>query len=459
MLYRGQAAIDHPKQGMVPDHMKAFAAVAQKRNELIMVRPVSPWAKKMIEDGCPTKGFAVKAKSSNWGPQCGLIPADPAYPFLSKVGKGPKQQDNVKFIKYGLAHPEPTTHLQISGARIDELKQINDPETGNFPIIRDVRSGEHGDRLLTSICPESKGEEFHFLAKHISGSGASAQYLIYLRIIETFNVSGIDFKEYFHPVYVFSGPTPDGGQKPLVADYDLLTVSPRWKDFDPKQDSPIIPIGIKNAFKQAQKLHKSEMTLKLTPYEPSTDPLAAGIEVRKYEESHDYGNWSVRVRNAVRSLNEKMGYVDTRDCLRTVHHSADLISPFPQVIVDDLPATIFLPSRQNEINFTIILIDDRETLEQFLQKAGQIFYIPRNSAHKGSEAGGLSNLWGSEGFNKREMLEEHFRKRLGGEDTEARNMQRRSESQYRKAQIRTNALRFAKAIEELVKVLNTANID
>ena len=99
MLYRGQSAIDHPKQGMLAEHMKHFAEVARRRGELIMVRPVSPWAKKMIEDGCPTKGFAVKAKSSNWGPQCGLIPADPAHPYLSKVGKGPKQADNVKFIR------------------------------------------------------------------------------------------------------------------------------------------------------------------------------------------------------------------------------------------------------------------------------------------------------------------------------------------------------------------------
>lgn len=292
MLYSGRDAVNHPKQGMSEAHMAAFATVARKRQELIMVRPVSPWAKQMISDGYPTKGFAVKAKSSN--------------------------------------------------------------------------------------------------------------------------------------------------QKPLVADYDLL-VSPYWRDWDPRKDNPFIPVAIKNAFNTAKKLHQTEVerskpttglgrkvywedsagewvkrTRDTAPeierpqirHNPSTAPRAAGMEVGSYEESHEYGNRSNRVRDCVDELNKQMGYTDKRACLRTVHHNAVLISPFPQDIKDDLPATIFLPTSVDDINVHMWVIDAPENLKWFLKVASEDFYLPRNSAHKGN--GGIDNDWGISGFKDNQALKDRF---------------------------------------------------
>lgn len=449
MITSGRGAIDHPKQGMLESHIRAFAAVARKRKELITVRPVSPWAKAMIADGCPTKGFAVKAKSSNWGPQCGLIPADPAHPYLSKVGMDKDgMEGNVKFIKYGLAHPEATTPLVVTRARIDELLEQIDPETGAPPLSSATARGGHdvGDLLLTATCPKSSGKAFTFLAKHQGGSGASARFAIFLRMAEPFVVSGIDFTEWFHPVYVFSGPTPDGGQKPLVADYDLLSVSPLWRDFDPKLDNPIIPVGIKNAFKTAKKLHEAELGLRAkgkTTAASSTDARAAGSEVGQYEESHDFGNWSVRVRNCVDALNAAMGYVGKDACLRTVHHSADLISPFPQDIKDDLPATIFVPTLVDDIDSSVWLIDDPENLLWFLETASKNWYIPRNSAHKGKDKGGLDNQWGPEGFRRIDDLERHLQRRVANKDVEARLTHASSQVKHATAKLEAMARQLA----------------
>lgn len=59
--------------GMVWDHAEAFAAVANSARAIVMVRPVNPDAASLIARNVATKGMAVKGKSSNWGPQVGLI--------------------------------------------------------------------------------------------------------------------------------------------------------------------------------------------------------------------------------------------------------------------------------------------------------------------------------------------------------------------------------------------------
>ena len=60
-------------QGMPPAHIEAFSHVAKQRQEVIIVRPVSIICRRLLEEGYPTKGFHIKGKSSNWGPQAAFI--------------------------------------------------------------------------------------------------------------------------------------------------------------------------------------------------------------------------------------------------------------------------------------------------------------------------------------------------------------------------------------------------
>jgi len=77
-------AIAIEQSNMVPEHAEAFSKVAQRNGEILLFRPVNPHATKLIAEDAATKGMNIKGKSSNWGPQKGMIPVDPMY---SKMGK------------------------------------------------------------------------------------------------------------------------------------------------------------------------------------------------------------------------------------------------------------------------------------------------------------------------------------------------------------------------------------
>lgn len=433
MIHFGKDAIDHPLQGMVKEHMDAFAAVAKKRKEIIMVRPVSIWAKSLIKAGFPTKGFHVKAKSSDWGPQCGLIVSDPDLAWLSKTGRGRKQEANKISITNALKEEQPTVPLELSGERIKELHKKKDPSTKKPPITKIKLEGEH--LILTGICPNSdpKERQVEFWAFHKGGRN----YKIHVILKEDTIKGGKQLKELgvIHPIWVFSGATEDGSQKPLVADYDLLGVCPRWADWDAKKDIPILPVAIRGKagqrcvdyFKELQRRRDLRRFAEGKPLDALPPHLSrkknkAGSEVKRYEEHVDYGNWSVRVRDCVLDLNKQMGYTGRRECLKTVHHSADLISPFVQEGEDYVPATIFLPDdslatelfKKNggygsgiklgrwALASTTLLVDTKEDLEDFfVYLTKKEYYVPLNAGHEELRGiKGMMQKWGPKGFSK-----------------------------------------------------------
>jgi len=435
MICFGKDAIDYPLQGMLPEHMSAFAAVAKKRQEIIMVRPVSVWAKTLIKAGFPTKGFHVKAKSSNWGPQCGLIVSDPDLAWLSKTGKGDKQKANKEFITKALEEKQPTVPLELSRDRIQELKTKPDPSTGQPPVIGVKPAKEN--LILTGICPHSRKEKVEFWAFYTGTTRGKKIYKIHVILKEDTIGGGKELKGLgvIHPIWVFSGPTEDGSQKPLVADYDLLGVCPRWADWSAEKDIPIIPVAIKGKaaqkgveyFKELQRRRDQRRLAQRKPLDALPAHLSgkkkkAGSEVQRYEEHLDYGNWSKRVRDSVLDLNKQMGYTGRRECLKTVHHSADLISPFVQEGEDYVPATIFLPDDSLATDLfkkeggyesgiklgrwalasTTLLVDTKEDLEDFfLYLTEKGYYVPLNAGHE--ELRGIKGMvqkWGPKGFSK-----------------------------------------------------------
>jgi hypothetical protein len=85
--------------------MEATALVANRQGEVIIFRSTGPWAKRWLERGYPSKNFHVKGKSSDWGPQAGLVP----YNGLdSKVGYDPGKAEkgtkaNIEGLHSGFA--------------------------------------------------------------------------------------------------------------------------------------------------------------------------------------------------------------------------------------------------------------------------------------------------------------------------------------------------------------------
>ena len=98
----------HPDQGMTLADMNATLIVAAARNEIIMFRDTGAWSRPYIAKGHPTKPFHVKGKSSDWGPQAGLVPYNSEYSkaFDPKaVKKG--IEENKKSINGNYARPIP----------------------------------------------------------------------------------------------------------------------------------------------------------------------------------------------------------------------------------------------------------------------------------------------------------------------------------------------------------------
>ncbi|HEX4878287.1 MAG TPA: anthrax toxin-like adenylyl cyclase domain-containing protein, partial [Limnobacter sp.] len=82
-LLSGKKAIE--QSGLVPSHVAAMQTIASRFNLILMFRPVNRLSTGLLAEGGVAKGMHIKAKTSDWGPMAGLIPADQA---LSKKWQG-----------------------------------------------------------------------------------------------------------------------------------------------------------------------------------------------------------------------------------------------------------------------------------------------------------------------------------------------------------------------------------
>ncbi len=81
-----QAAIENSH--IVPAHAEAFSQIAKLRNEVIIMRPVNPYATERIAQNSSTKSMFVHGKSSDWEKHSGYIPRDQKYSKLGNPEKG-----------------------------------------------------------------------------------------------------------------------------------------------------------------------------------------------------------------------------------------------------------------------------------------------------------------------------------------------------------------------------------
>ena len=153
------------RRGGVPvEHALRMQAVARQTNTVFGIRPVERIVTTLIEEGFPTKGFSVKGKSSNWGPQAGFICVDQ---HLSKR----ENRDTAEIRKLNLAVAKgmdggayTQTDLRISQQRLAELVR-------NFGLVAD---GVGPVRLLTAQGPSGKRYEFEAARSRTVSTGSAA---------------------------------------------------------------------------------------------------------------------------------------------------------------------------------------------------------------------------------------------------------------------------------------------
>ena len=195
------------RSGYVKEHAVAFAEVAQSENKIILARPVNPDATTLIKNNRATKGMSVKGKSSNWGPQKGLIAADQKFSKIWTVYSGAKRTGqidkfNSKVNSLLMNEPDVAVKIHFNDFRCDKgepyevysVKSVWEPDA------------EKAIRLLQ----EGMWYEWNKSETENCGIRPCVSHCTFLDV-DTF--------------FVLADPsTPEGKPLPYTADYDLLGI-------------------------------------------------------------------------------------------------------------------------------------------------------------------------------------------------------------------------------------------
>ncbi len=127
--------------GMVPDHALAWAKVADEKDVIILNRPVNPDATPLIYNNASTKGMTLKGKSSNWGPQKGLITADQRFSKIWKLYSGAERDEQVKEFD------EKVAKLIKSSPGVVQKIQLK-KEFGQKEFLTWIAKGEDAEQII-----------------------------------------------------------------------------------------------------------------------------------------------------------------------------------------------------------------------------------------------------------------------------------------------------------------------
>jgi hypothetical protein len=358
---------------MTPADMQAAQLVAAHRNEIIMFRDTGCWSRPYIALGHPTKPFHVKGKSSDWGPQAGLVPLN------SEFSKAFAQKDidkgiaaNRHAIQGNYARP---VQLFVSEQFIQNELLVRKGSANRPPIDR-VTTPRPG--VMYFFCtkpnddPNGPGKPYVLFGKKESGD----RYQIFAFPLD---VAKTKERELFlkessgEPLLVMTVPSAD---LPITGDYDLFAVCPSWGSYgakDKKMD-PTLDDARQNA---SAKLTAAKATSPNLQVAQQARISLAKIEAAKTPEDPDRGNLTPRILELIGSLTAAMGGRFPR-----VHHNAESGRPFAPGAQDGFPLTTFHPKRGiGGYQFLNATINDVGDLRQYFSAifAGG-YYVPRNRA-------------------------------------------------------------------------------
>lgn len=311
--------------GMPELHMQAIMQTAESSNIIIGIRPVSKFALTFIENGCPTKPFAVKNKSANMGIAAGLIVINPEYCQI------PEQE--YQTYKNQLADAfendadlKPIT-LTLSKNRIQELKKY----FGEAFIIQ-----PHKNLNTLLITWQKKDKTIQVIAKKNSDD----DYSIFDQSDSPLQVLGKTVVTHKDMAYT----------KPITSDYDLLVICPTYDDHNPDGKDK-------------------------TPFSTQY-PLYHTQSIIESKEDAKGGNWSERTKEVAAIINENIANLDVMRKginLEVIHHNSEFHNPFACDLIHNLPCLIALPHTMdlspiaNANNQTLILIETKKELQKLCE--------------------------------------------------------------------------------------------
>jgi hypothetical protein len=327
--------IETSQYGMPALHMEAFRKSAEQVGGAIGVRPVSKFAHTYIKQAHPTKPFNVKTKSANSGPIAGLIAFDATYgrlPVLSEKEKEFPAAEQDKIFKNKLKiHKEKYKKEIMAAAKKDQFKNTPQELKPINLVITTQRLQELTKLDATMQVEELKDSKYKL--KLIWGEKNNLKEA-YCK--EEANQSLSVFDKNDKPIKILGRTLPDLSEKGITADYDLLVYCHPYATVQTGglDKSPFRTSGINTAVadKNASAVIKDEK--------------AAVLENRPPLESATGGNWSKRVEELVKSINETIAELDSSrrgSVLDTVHHNSEFTNPFADDLRNNLPCLFALP--------------------------------------------------------------------------------------------------------------------
>ncbi|GEM77417.1 anthrax toxin-like adenylyl cyclase domain-containing protein [Vibrio sagamiensis] len=337
-----QLVKDIAKQtGIVESHLEPLQELAKDTNQIISFRPVDQMSTGLIEKGYPTKGFEIKGKSANHGPQAGFICVKQELSKLHRAGLEPKVLSE-KVKKYNgevqsCIEKRDAIPVQLKLSP-DRLKWLSQNGTITFPVL---------STSLDSFMIRSEGLTYQADRK------------------------GNDFVISYNdkPLEVLADPKSN---MPLTADYDLMFIAPQAEQLDVgKEDKVPVPRIHFGDISQAYK-DKYEKDNNGRPFTPA-EFFA--------KENETQGSWGQGIGNATPRINKMIDSLNLATVGKggnpVVHHNADSGSPATDPS-SNYPITVFMPKAFDDYQ-SIHIIKDTKELAEFVKKAKDAgFSVPLN---------------------------------------------------------------------------------
>lgn len=398
-MLKGAAA--RSESGIAPLHLPFFQQVADRQDLFIMVRNVNKLCTSLIEHSYPTKGMSVHGKSSDWGPQAGLICVNQE---LSKYqGKARVAALNEEVVHslgvHGKGDVE-ATPLILPKWRLEELETLKLVSTKN----RFENIGHSKYRKVVEItCPE---RPHSFIGRAIDAKNADFAIDVYINKIGNGEpVLVIRRKKSLTGIEL----TEEEKTLPLTADYDLFSICPNFKVLDLAREDRFA-----NARADLPEIGHFAANFGVGGRHRAEAPQNLGSEAVNYGSFKGANNkWVfVEQKYSAGKAHAVRGHISMRqEFVRgqlnalintkyrggdTVHHGAETMNPFPEA--DDFGITIFAPQGES---LGLQNIGDLNKFYEFCRVSGYYMHVnplwgwkPWRDFASGNKMNVASSTWG-----------------------------------------------------------------
>jgi pimeloyl-ACP methyl ester carboxylesterase len=312
--------------GMVPSHAKQYLDAADRKDAFILVRPVNPASTRLLAANAAAKGMNVKGKSSNWGPQVGLIPVDQRYSKIWRTVNDPnRRRDEIK--KYNsetqssITTPYPA-NPERKFAVPQALTRVQTLEEGKCDVVTNPAVADADAEAAVLFHCKNGFFKWQNGAKNGKAVFDPAVKLTPVTLSPEDAAIVLD-----NPMMVLADGTSDVTPRPnLTADYDLLAIGFRFEPWQCESGDTPQPGDV----------------VRCTPA-PSR-AVAKIMETKKFDKLRGYigpEQWRL-----VSEINEAVRVIAGYSGGLVTHHGPE--NQYPKSPYVDYPVLVFDPMEPNE---------------------------------------------------------------------------------------------------------------